>query len=117
MKKKAHITIISNNEKLTYEVESIVNDNAIIYMEDDSKKTKVKFDYNKNELIRENKELFMQYNFEKNKMTIGKLVVQGIENGVSLRIMTKDILRYNDNVQIKFTVENEPMEYIIEVIE
>lgn len=117
MRKKVQITTISNHKKNTYETRAIITNSSIIYMENDSKQTKVKFDYEKNELTRQNKELSMQYSFVKNKKTIGTLVIHELNKILKVNITTEQLVRSKYNIIIKFNVENEPIEYIIEVIE
>lgn len=116
MKKNVRITTISNNHEVRYDTKAIVTEKAITYIEKDGKKTKTYFNYEKNQLIRENKEILMKYNFDKAKETTGQLLVYDVEKSVLLKIKTKELIRENENISIKFLVENEPIEYKIEVI-
>ncbi len=116
MRKKVRITTLNNNEKTIHDITALVRDNTIVYIEKDSKKTKVYFNYDKNQLIRENKELSMCYNFDLEKETMGKLLVYGLQKSLTLRIKTNTIIREGYNIELKFTVEKEPIEYKIEVI-
>ncbi len=117
MRKKVQITTISNHETNTYETRAIITDSSIIYIENDSKQTKVNFNYEKNELTRQNIELSMKYSFAKNKTTIGNLMIYELNKNLKVNITTELLVRSKYNIRIKFTVENEPVEYIIEVIE
>ena len=116
VKKNVRITTISNNHEVRYDTKAIVTEKAITYIEKDGKKTKTYFNYEKNQLIRENKEILMKYNFDKAKETTGQLLVYDVEKSVLLKIKTKELIRENENISIKFLVENEPIEYKIEVI-
>lgn len=116
MRKTVRITTISNDHEVRYDTKAIINDNTIVYIEKDGKKTKSYFNYDKNQLIRENKEISMKYNFVKGEETIGQLLVYDIQKSVSLKVKTEDIICHDKNIEIKFAVENEPIEYKIEVI-
>lgn len=116
MRKKVRITTISNDHEVRYDTKAIVHDNSIVYIEKDGKKTKTYFNYDKNQLIRENKEMSMQYTFDKNKKTTGQILVYELQKSVTLSIVTRDIVRCEHNIEIKFIVENEPIEYKIEVL-
>lgn len=116
MKKTVRITTISNGHEVRYDTKAIIHDNSIIYVEKDEKKTKTYFNYDKNQLIRENKELSLKYNFDKNKKTTGQLLVYELQKYVTLKIETKKLVRFEYNIEIDFMVENEPIKYKIEVI-
>lgn len=116
MRKKVRITTVSNDHDVRYDTKAIIHDNSIVYIEKDGKNTKTYFNYDKNQLIRENKEMSMQYTFNKEKQTIGKLLVYDLQRSIELKIITKDIVRCGENIEIKFEVEKEPIEYKIEVI-
>ena len=64
MRKKVRITTISSDHEVRYDTKAIIHDNSIVYIEKDDKKTKTYFNYDKNQLIRENKELSLKYNFD-----------------------------------------------------
>ena len=63
MRKKVRITTISNDHEVRYDTKAIIHDNSIVYIEKDEKKTKTYFNYEKKQLIRENKEISLKYNF------------------------------------------------------
>lgn len=116
MRKKVRITTISNDHEVRYDTKAIIHDNSIVYIEKDDKKTKTYFNYDKNQLIRENKELSLKYNFDENNPTTGQLLVYELQKYVTLKIVTKKLVRCDHNIEIKFMVENEPIEYKIEVL-
>ena len=116
MKKTVRITTISNNHEVRYDAKAIIHDNSIVYVEKDEKKTKTYFNYDKNQLIRENKELSLKYNFDEKKKTTGQLLVYELQKYVTLKIETKKLVRCDYNIEIDFLVENEPIKYKIEVI-
>ncbi len=117
MRKNVRITVISNDKKTVYETKAIISDNSIIYIEKDNKNTKVNFNYDKKQLIRENQELSMQYNFLSNEKTNGYLKIHELNKTVQVEIKTEIITCTKHNIRVKFTVESEPIEYLIEVIE
>lgn len=116
MRKKVRITTISNDHEVRYDTKAIIHDNSIVYIEKDDKKTKTYFNYDKNQLIRENKELSLKYNFDENKKTTGQLLVYELQKYVTLKIETKKLVRCDYNIEIDFMVEKEPIKYKIEVI-
>ncbi len=116
MKKKVRITTISNNHEIRYDTQAIIHENSISYIEKDNKKTKTYFNYDRKQLIRENKEISLKYDFDKEKPTTGQLMVYDINKSLTLKIITKQLCIQNYNVNIKFTIENEEIEYKIEVL-
>ena len=116
MKKLVRITTSNSNEKVKYDTKAIINNSAIIYIEKDKNNTKTSFNYIENKLTRKNKEMSLEYQFIKGRETIGYLVLQDLKKTFKLKLTTLDI-KDSKSLTIKFTVENETIEYKIEVIE
>lgn len=116
---KANVIITSPEEKIEYQVDASINEekNTIIYYEKDSEKTKVKYDYEKKILIRENKNLSMKYYFDLNNETQAEVMIKDLNKRIVLPINTIDIIRNFWNVLIKYQIERQNFEYKIEVIE
>lgn len=112
------ITLKSSDNTYTYEVSAIYKkeEGIIIYQEPTDEKTLVKYNYLTQELIRENKEFKMIYQFKKAKETIGTIIMKELNNKLNLNITTTEYLRYSNNITIDYTVENEKYNYKIEVI-
>lgn len=117
MKKLVRITTSNSNEKVKYNTKAIINNSAIIYIEKDKNNTKTSFNYLENKLTRKNKEMSLEYQFIKGQETIGYLVLQDLKKTFKLKLTTLDIIKDSKSLTIKFTVENETIEYKIEVIE
>lgn len=116
MKKTLRVATLSNNENIIYEVNAIFHDDTVIYIEQDKNKTKTSFNYAKNQLIRKNEDFTMTYDFVKGKETIGTLIINNIGKTIYLKVKTTDIIKNKDNIKIVFTVENEKIEYKLEML-
>ena len=114
MKKQIKITTITNNKIDNYITNGIINDNILIYLEKDH--TKTKYDYNNNCLIRENNNIRMNYNFINKKQTIGKIYINELRKNIDVILKTNNIVIDNYNLYINFYVEDETIEYKIEVL-
>ncbi len=118
-KVKITSSIVNVENNYFYEVFGILNkkENKITYFETDELKTKVTYSYNTNTLIRENKNLYMKYTFNKNKETKGLLEIKDIKRTLEVTIKTKNIERKNNDLKIDFLVEEEEFSYKVEVKE
>ena len=65
MNKKSKISLITNKEKLTYEVNIEIKNDKINYQENNDELTSVLYDKTSRILIRDNKEIYMEYVLEK----------------------------------------------------
>lgn len=115
-KVKIKVTTVSNNNENSYEIPAILQEEKILYREPDKKKTHVTFDYSKDLLIRDNKEISMIYKFNSRSNTIGNVEVKDLGRIINLNIETKRYLKNNKNVEISFLVEEEEIKYKIEVL-
>ena len=82
---------------------AIIQDDIIKYKEVDN--TIVKYNYSTNELIRENKELRMSYQFIPKKKTTGKVYIKELANSLEVNIKTQKIKRKNYDIEIDLKVE------------
>ena len=102
-------------EVIKDEAVSKVDKDKITYYE--KSKTKVIYDYKENALIRENDDINMLYTFNKNKPTIGKILVKELNKELHVKIKTKELKKKDYNLEIKFKVEDQNFIYKIEVKE
>mgnify|MGYP007069847129 CR=1 FL=1 len=111
---KTKITIHNKEINSTFETTAIVTDNKIKYYENEN--TLVIFDYNKNHLVRKNNELEMEYLFDENQETLGKIKIIELEKKLEIIIKTNKIRRNSWNIRVEFQIENNPFIYEIEEI-
>lgn len=113
----AKVTIAtSSNKQLDYTVKALIQRQRLIYHEPDENKTKVIYDYENNTLTRENKDIYMAYEFNPYKSTIGTLEVKSLNKFLNLNIKTNKLLINSNNIELNFLVEEEQINYKLEVI-
>lgn len=112
LKIKVHIT--TNEEKTSYETIAIYCDRKLKYREPNS--TLVIFNMEENTLERENKDLKMIYNFDKNKETRGCIKIKELNKEINLSINTEELNINKINIFIDFKVEENHFIYRIEEI-
>ena len=111
---KANISITSSNNNESYVVNAIRQNNILKYYENDN--TKVIFDINNNQLVRENKELKIIYHFEEDNNTKGLVEIKELAKEVVVDIKTISIHSNEDIIDIKYQVGNDMFNYKIEVL-
>ena len=102
--------IKSLDELIEKKTKAIINDDFISYFEDE---TKVKYDYKTNIITRENKDIYIKYDFNKEKASI-KDKETNKRFYPKIKVLNKKIDNYN--IYIKFNVEGIEIEYEVEVI-
>ena len=112
------VSLITNDkeEKCKYKAILKKDQKEFLYNEQDNKKTKVKYNCLKKELIRENKELLMIFNFDETKNTFCKIFIKDLKKDIYLSIKTTSIYEDNNRIEINYLLENEAYKYKIEVI-
>lgn len=113
-KESIKVTIKNSENNSSFKTNAIIQDNIIKYKEDNN--TIVKFNYETNELIRENNELRMNYFFSNKTITTGTIFIKDLNKELELEIKTKKIQRKNNDIEIEFLVEENDFLYKIEVI-
>ena len=113
-KKEFRITIENNNNINRINVKAVLTDDTIKYKESDD--TLTIFDYNKNLLTRENKELKMIYRFLENTKSEGTIEIKDLKQEIKVTVDTKKIIKDNLNIEIIFSVEDNNFIYRIEEI-
>lgn len=106
----------SSNKQLDYTVKALVRRRRLIYHEPDENKTKVIYDYENNILTRENNDFYMAYEFDLSKETTGTLEVKSLNKLLNLNIKTNKLLINSNNIELNFLVEEEKINYKLEVI-
>lgn len=87
----------------------------IVYLEDD--KTKTTIELKNVKLRRENKELQMEYPFERQNVTQGMIKVKELNKKLLVNIKTIEVIQKNKNIEIEYKLEDEKYKYKLEVIE
>ena len=113
-KESIKVTIKNSENNSSFKTNAIIQDNIIKYKEDNN--TVVKFNYDTNELTRENSELRMNYLFSNENPTTGTIFIKDLNKELELEIKTKKIQRKNNDIEIEFLVEENDFLYKIEVI-
>lgn len=102
--------IKSLDETKEKKTKAIINDDFISYFEDE---IKIKYDYKTNIITRDNKDLFLKYDFNKEKASIKDKELNR-RFYPKIKVLDKKIDNYN--IYIKFSVEGIEIEYEVEVI-
>ena len=109
MQKKAKISLKTKEEILNYSKEINIINNKINYMEDD---TNVLFDMNKKLLIRENKDIYMEYDFSNKK---GYFYIKELRCEASVIINIEKITIEDNLIEIVYNIDNNNYFYKIEM--
>lgn len=107
-------SIKSNSENLSINTTAIIQDDIIKYKEDSN--TLVKFNYLTNEFIRETNEIIIKYTFIKSKNTKGLIYIKKLSKELEVEIKTTYLKRTNNDIEIKFIIEDNKFIYKIEVV-
>ena len=109
---KIKVTVTNSEGINIYSSNAIILDNIIKYKENDN--TTVIYNYSKNELIRDNKDLKMNYIFDKDKKTIGKIEIKELNKIINLKIQTKELNKNKNDIKVNFQVEGNDFIYQLE---
>ena len=112
MNKKSKISLITNKEKLTYEVNIEIKNDKINYQENGDMLTSVLYDKTSRILIRDNKEIYMEYDFNMNKASI---YIKDLKKEINLELRTKNIVESDKLIDIEYLLDNEVYRYIIDM--
>ena len=112
MNKKSKISLITNKEKLTYEVNIEIKNDKINYQENNDELTNVLYDKTSRILIRDNKEIYMEYDFNMNKASI---YIKDLRKEINLSLRTKNIVESDKLIDIEYLLDNEVYRYIIDM--
>ena len=112
MNKKSKISLITNKEKLSYEVNIEIKNDKINYKENNAELTNVLYDKTSRILIRDNKEIYMEYDFNMNKASI---YIKDLKKEINLELRTKNIVESDKLIDIEYLLDNEVYRYIIDM--
>ncbi len=110
MKKQALITLIKKDNQVKETVIIEIKEEKLNYIEKSN--TEVLFDVKKQLLIRDNKELYMEFDFKNNKANI---YIKDLKANTELLLKTEKINITNNKIVIQYTMENEDYLYQIEM--
>ena len=105
---------IKNEQETSFETMAIADDEKLKYKEDET--TTVIWNKKENTLYRETKEIRIRYPFDKKKKTDGTLQVKGSLLEIMLPIKTLKLERKNHNIDLKYQVDGNTIEYCVEEI-
>ena len=112
MEKKAKITLKNEEEVIKYELLIEFKNNKISYIENDSNNTNVLLDLNNRLLIRDNKELYLEYDFLNNK---GVVYLKELRNNISINLNTIKYEITDTKIEIMYKIDENSYEYFIEM--
>ena len=109
---KVLVSTKSLEDNIEFETNAIQIENIVKYKENDE--TLTIFNYNTNELIRENHEFKMKYIFDENKVTYGEIQIKENLQTITVPIITKKVLKKKQLTEITYEIENNQFIYRIE---
>ena len=111
---KINVIIKNNNDNINFNTTAILRENKIEYIEDNN--TITKFDFEKNQLIRNNNNIKMVYYFDNNNETEGLITLKDSNKTVTINITTNKIERKDHDIKIEYSIEDEVFLYQIKEI-
>ena len=113
MKKKARISINTRNKETNYTVDLEIKGNKIYYEEIlDHQVTNVLYDKKEHILIRDNRDIYMEYNFFTGDASY---YLKEFQKEFNLDLRVKNISSDDDKIEIVFMLENDLFKYIIDM--
>lgn len=112
MEKQAKITLKTEEEVIEYDININIKNNKINYIETDSKHTNVLLDLDEKLLIRDNQELYLEYNFSTNQ---GMIYLKETGNNIAININTEKYQILDKRIEIMYKIDENSYEYIIEM--
>ena len=109
-KKKYRIILKSSEDNYNFCVIGNNDNNIITYNEKLNIVTNVIFDINNLILKRENKDLFMNYNFKSKK---GNIYIKELNKELNIDIEIIKIEKSNNKIQIEYKIDNDKFIYSI----
>ena len=112
MNRNAKVSLKTNEEVIEYNISISLKNNKINYTENDLNNTNVLLDIDKKLLIRDNKELYLEYDFLNNK---GLVYLKELCSSISLNLITINFLVENKKIDIKYKIDENNYQYFIEM--
>ena len=107
MKKKANISLISDNDNINISIDIEIINNKINYIYND---TEVFYNILENILIRDDKEKYLEYDFNKNK---GIIYIKDIKKELVIDIEVINLINKDNYIEIEYKLENQKFKYVI----
>lgn len=112
MNKKAIISLITKEEEFKYNETISIKNNKINYKEEGI--TDVFYDIKKEILIRDNKDIYMEYNFSTNKATV---YIKELKKVINLNLIKKELIVTDKLIDILYLLDDKECRYIIDMEE
>lgn len=112
MKKNAKITLKTPEKVIEYELLIEFKNNKINYIEKDYTNTSVLLDLENRILVRDNKELYMEYDFKNNK---GIVFLKELKSNIEINIDTIKYEASDKKIEIMYKIDENSYEYFIEM--
>ena len=113
--RKIKVSLESEESKFQETVKALFQDNILKYKE--KGETTVILNLEKNTFLRENNQLKLEYQFDTEKETEGKIYSKELNRSVIVTVKTDEIKKEKNDIEIVFEVEEKKFKYHIEVIE
>ena len=111
---KYNVTIknVDTIDKYKVSVLNNLEEKILKYTEKDG--TVTSFNYEKNILRRDNDEMIIEFVFDKEKVTKGKMSVKELKGDLEMDILTKELDVNEDKIKIVYEVNGLTFEYTLE---
>lgn len=107
-----NLTVKNGEEKLNCTVDVHKNsDESLYYIEPDELKTACVFDTNKNHLVRDNTEMYMEIDFNLEKETNIKLKIKELDKEINFPLTTNKIEKDDKTIKIEYIIDNKKCMY------
>ncbi|MBQ3436187.1 MAG: hypothetical protein IJH13_04145 [Bacilli bacterium] len=116
MQKKISVKLLSSDEKIAYDVigDFSSDDSELYYEEEDMYKTSVIYNFLTNVLKRDNREMYLEYNFAEEE---GKVLIKDLDQEMYLDLQVEKINKTKNTITIKYKVNGIDYKYSIRIKE
>lgn len=109
---KVTIKNIDIEDKYTVSVHNDIEEKVIKYIEKDG--TNTSFDYKNNILRRDNDQMIVEFKFDLDKVTKGKMSVKELNGDLEIDVLTKELKVTDKKVKVVYVVNDLTFEYTLE---
>lgn len=115
--KKLHIILITDSEKLEYNLLGKCDENTISYTESGALKSNLVFDLKENTLTKDNIDYKITLRFDKKKITSNEIYIKKEDKILNIELETIEYKLTKSKIELKYKIidSNEKIEYIIEI--